>query len=377
MEDKEILKKTATHLNSTKTIEYESASYYQRPSRKINDSAFAKCFFDFGSDDSLIGARYHFVSKYGEEVFDGTREFSTNKNEQVVLYNNQPTVLDATSSYYMQSSIYSLRKLLPEFLSDTSVLIERKNDRIVDNQNCYTYEILIPGKKPGTGFTLVESEKDTLNFILLINKKTYLPAAFSRLYPQEYGQWKVVFKNIQFNVFRPDSVWSNDRFPREYIRLTYDEFYSNIEKTRSLTLGKHAPDWTLPMIKGDSLTLSGLKGSLTLLEFWFPYCHGCISSIPDLNEIANKYEISGLKVYGIEFQNTKVNLNEYIEKYGIEFPVLYNGKSAANEFGVYAAPTFFLIDREGKLIYMRTGFDKESILEAIDSNLDGGPKTEE
>jgi hypothetical protein len=39
----------------------------------------------------------------------------------------------------------------------------------------------------------------------------------------------------------------------------------------------------------DSIKLSQYKGSLILLEFWFPYCKGSIQSIPEINNINHKY----------------------------------------------------------------------------------------
>ena len=56
-----------------------------------------------------------------------------------------------------------------------------------------------------------------------------------------------------------------------------------------LTTGAAAPDFSLPDIDGNKITLSALKGKTVLLDFWGTWCHACISGIPELKQAAAKY----------------------------------------------------------------------------------------
>ena len=65
--DKEILNKTISKLNSLETIEYEleNENFIKSFAKKTKDTA--SCYIDFTSKDTLIGAKYQFVSKFTQE----------------------------------------------------------------------------------------------------------------------------------------------------------------------------------------------------------------------------------------------------------------------------------------------------------------------
>lgn len=88
--DKEILNKTISKLNSLETIEYEleNENFMKNLAKTRIDTA--SCYIDFTSKDTLIGAKYQFVSKYGEQVFSGSQEFIVHSDKEIVLYTDQP-----------------------------------------------------------------------------------------------------------------------------------------------------------------------------------------------------------------------------------------------------------------------------------------------
>ncbi len=135
-------------------------------------------------------------------------------------------------------------------------------------------------------------------------------------------------------------------------------------------IDKPAPQWKLPSLTGDSVSLSELKGKFILLEFWFPRCGSCLAAVPHISEIANTYKEKGLEVYGIEFKEyEKDKLMDYVIENKINIPTLYNGEDVAVAYSVMAAPTFFLIDRSGKIVNMQNGWGKQKLIDAIEKNL--------
>jgi thiol-disulfide isomerase/thioredoxin len=104
-----------------------------------------------------------------------------------------------------------------------------------------------------------------------------------------------------------------------------------------------------------------------MLEFWFPYCTGCIAAISEINKIQKKYESKGLKIYGIEFtKHDSTGLVDYTKKMKIEYPTLYSGKEVAEKYNVSAAPTIFLVNKKGEFIYARKGFIKDELVNEIE-----------
>ena len=175
--EKEILNKTVTKLNSLKTIQYElvSKDIMKDNGRNRIDSAY--CYFDFSSKDTLIGARYQFISSYGEQVFNGKQTFNSIKEKELVLYEDKPDKREVVSSIFMLSSIFELRKILPELVKDSTTFITKERDTLINNKECYQFNILMTEKYIGMGGELVKfdgNEVDSLNYFLFISKKNYL-----------------------------------------------------------------------------------------------------------------------------------------------------------------------------------------------------------
>jgi thiol-disulfide isomerase/thioredoxin len=156
----------------------------------------------------------------------------------------------------------------------------------------------------------------------------------------------------------------------KYLVLSSKEFGERMRTKVSLNIGQKSPNWLLPLVSGDSTQLTDLKSSLVLLEFWFPYCGGCVKAIPEINNIYDTYQSKNLKVFGIEFtRNDPKELDDYIIKQGIRYPTLFKGQEVAIDYGVNAAPTFFLINKKGFIVYSSVGLNRDDLIKSINDNI--------
>ena len=368
--DYKILDQLIAKLNSINTIEYQHLFQIVDRNRNITSYDTAICYFDFSEKDNLIGARYHFQSRYGEEVYNGTTEFSFQKEERIILFNENPNTDFLTGSFWMQNSLFALRSMLPKMMNDPGISILQQPDKVIGNLQYYHYKIDWKNRNIQDGIDIIEQEGLSFEQELLIDKGTFLPYSYGTIYPNDKGFKLVTFQNLDLQASRPDAVWTYENYPQDLKRLTYKEFYSRQANSATKKTGRTAPTWKLPMVEGDSVSLSEQAGKLVLLEFWFPYCKGCIEAVSDINEIRQKYKSRGLEVYGIETLNSDYQmLHNYIKKYHIDYPTLYNGKSVARDYGTHAAPTFVLIDRKGIIVYLKEGFLKDELLKIIEENI--------
>ena len=364
--DRGILNKTVKTLNSLDRIEYKASRTLDDVIIKTKDTVI--CYFDFESNDTLVGAKYQFATQRYEEIYNGKNGFSVNREHGLILFSNQPTKESLANSMFMINSLHRFKELLPAFLKDTSASIARQKDTLINGENNYNFAISF--KNPPLIGELFRRQKLISACNLLISQKNLLPAQITYTFAGEPGSLKTDFLEINLKATRPDSIWNLEGYPEEYSRKTYKE-WEEASKTRiSGQVGEKAPDWKLPLMSGDSVRLSDFKNNLVLLEFWFPYCSGCVESIPHLNEIQEIYSKKGLKIYGIEYTKFKGNgIAEYIEKHDIKYPILHSGKLVMNWYGIQLAPTFFLIDKKGTIVYTSKGFDKKELVKAIKNNI--------
>lgn len=115
---------------------------------------------------------------------------------------------------------------------------------------------------------------------------------------------------------------------------------------------KAAPDFALPDLQGKTITNADLKGKVTLINFWFPSCPGCVSEMPKIIKTAQDYQGKNFQVLGIAQPIDPIeSVHQYVKEYGLPFTVMYDAdKTAAKAFGTQVYPTSVLIDKNGNIL---------------------------
>ena len=113
-----------------------------------------------------------------------------------------------------------------------------------------------------------------------------------------------------------------------------------------------APDFTLTSVSGEDVSLSDFKGKVVVIDFWATWCPPCRKGIPDLISLQKEYK-DKVAVIGISLdrENTKAGVPDFVNKMGINYPVVYfNDKVIIDFGGVSAIPTTFIIDQKGNIV---------------------------
>ncbi len=133
-----------------------------------------------------------------------------------------------------------------------------------------------------------------------------------------------------------------------------------------------APNFTLPDAQGKMVSLSSLRGSWVVLDFWGSWCGWCIKGIPQMKE--NYAALSPkVKFVGIAFRDSKETWLNALKKYDLpwinlwEDPDTDRAKSLVSIYGVQGFPTKFIINPDGYIVNCTVGEDPEfyEILKAL------------
>ena len=121
-------------------------------------------------------------------------------------------------------------------------------------------------------------------------------------------------------------------------------------------VGKRAPDFQLPNLEGQSISLSDFRGKPVLLNFWATWCPPCRFEMPFIQLIFGESSDTGLVVLAIDIGEAPDKVKDYLQSGNYSFPVLLDTNQAvALDYNVRAIPTTFLIDKDGIIQVIKVG----------------------
>jgi thiol-disulfide isomerase/thioredoxin len=127
-------------------------------------------------------------------------------------------------------------------------------------------------------------------------------------------------------------------------------------------VGAPAPDIASSVwLNGKSVTMSGLRGRVVLVEFWTFGCYNCRNVEPYVKEWHEKYAGQGLVVIGVhspefKYEHNVENVKRYVEEHHITYAVpIDNDFANWNRYGNRYWPALYLIDKQGVIRYVRVG----------------------
>ena len=130
-----------------------------------------------------------------------------------------------------------------------------------------------------------------------------------------------------------------------------------------LTVGSKAIDFTLKTFDGKQVTLSSLRGKVVLLDFWASWCPPCREELPLLDILHKTYGREDFKVLTVNIDNHPKNAVKFLEKYSIKLTPLWDKeKKVVSAYDVRKMPTTILIDKNGWIRYIHSGFETEQFL---------------
>jgi peroxiredoxin len=142
------------------------------------------------------------------------------------------------------------------------------------------------------------------------------------------------------------------------------------------------PDFELETLSGDTARLGDHLGKdVVLVDFWATYCEPCLTSMPHLDALYEKYKARGFVVLGVSIDgpDSVAQVRAEVQKLGVHFPILLDQETRV--VSLYnprtSAPYSVLIGRDGRVRNKREGYTTGSAgaLEAdIVAALEAGSK---
>ena len=120
-----------------------------------------------------------------------------------------------------------------------------------------------------------------------------------------------------------------------------------------------APDFALPNLQGQTVNHITLQGKVTLINFWFPSCPGCVTEMPKLIRMHQDYQGKNFQIIAVSIpvpSDPLPAVQTYAQTHRLPFTVLHDAQGHTQQaYQVIAAPTSFLVDKNGRIVKTYVG----------------------
>ena len=109
-------------------------------------------------------------------------------------------------------------------------------------------------------------------------------------------------------------------------------------------------------LDGHSRRLSDERGRVVLLNFWASWCPPCVHEMPSMNRLQQAFDNRPLAIVAVNLGEEPEQIRDFLRKHPVNFSILLDpDQSLARRWQVFAFPTSYLLDKQGRIRYSVAG----------------------
>ncbi|MDR1205037.1 MAG: TlpA family protein disulfide reductase [Peptococcaceae bacterium] len=135
-------------------------------------------------------------------------------------------------------------------------------------------------------------------------------------------------------------------------------------------VGQTAPDFTLSLRGGGSVSLWDLRGKPVLLNVSATWCPPCQGEFPEIQAVYKVYGDRAV-ILGIDIGETESEVDGYYDRSGYTYPIAYDPYGAiGTDYNVEFIPQTWVIDANGVIVdYIPGAADYDAFSASLDQAL--------
>lgn len=132
----------------------------------------------------------------------------------------------------------------------------------------------------------------------------------------------------------------------------------------ALDAGKHAPRFSLPLLKGGTFSLEeALQRGPVLLAFFKISCPVCQFAMPYVERLFQSYGKGKVTIIGVS-QDDASSTAQFAKQYGLTMPMALEDidrYKVSNDYGLTNVPSLFYIEASGKIEISSVGWSRADL----------------
>ena len=143
-----------------------------------------------------------------------------------------------------------------------------------------------------------------------------------------------------------------------------------MKPTGRVFIGSDVPEFKIELTNTiGEMTHKDLSGKYYLIDFWGTWCPPCIEEIPYLQEAHKRFSNRNFEILSIAYNDKQPKVEKFIQRWGMPWnhTVLESlNHEVVKQFGVWHAPSTFLISPDGKIIAAEFMLRGRALLNTLD-----------
>lgn len=140
--------------------------------------------------------------------------------------------------------------------------------------------------------------------------------------------------------------------------------------------GVAAHNFTATTITGENIELNQLKGKIAVLTFWSTRCMICVSEMPQLNKLVDKYNGQNVAFIGLTMNN-EMMVENFLKKKTFKFTIIPNSLGVVLKYAdrdskgrlLMGYPAYYVVSQNGEVVLKTSGWDKTSKIDQMINKL--------
>ena len=106
---------------------------------------------------------------------------------------------------------------------------------------------------------------------------------------------------------------------------------------------------------GNKINTKNLRGKIIVVNYWFANCLPCVTEMPELNKIVDKYKDDSSVVFiSIALDDAKT-IEKFLQLHPFKYAIIDNGKFLTTDNNINSYPTNVVVDQNGKVYFHTSG----------------------
>lgn len=206
---------------------------------------------------------------------------------------------------------------------------------------------------------------DTDGFARTLIAYTKVPGADLRSFREEFGYLRGYFARAKTEPERQEDI------AKELESSPSVEVQRLAQGVKNVAALYHTPfNAQFTTIRHGTIDLHNYRGKVVLIDFWATHCGACLSSMPEIKRVYEKYRDQGFEVIGLCMAENDASIRKVeptLEKHGITWPVSVQSSKDGSwfrHFGLTFVGMHLLVNQSGLIVSTGiAGSDTKATLE--------------